>query len=255
LTNFNIIYILIGNNNYGAKMNLSQALTNIMSSLMLINIKVTGTVIEQTTGKNLNQELGNLEFPFVGAINTYETITLMIQFLGFFILMSMIYRFISHNPYAGSSFIENNQKDNKLVSLDKTPSMSEVIVDKNEDLFKKPMIEFDFQDIGLNTIVSQILEKVKYLKNHDIVKKDMEIALIIENTRTQYLKQILNTYMNIPKYKRGIVEDKESPIYSAMAQLNTVLDGLNKVEERILKNTLMSQKANEIFLTEKMKNI
>lgn len=127
-------------------------------------------------------------------------------------------------------------------------------VEPTIDMFKKPMLEFDFQDIGLNTITNKILEKVKYLETHDIVKKDMEIALIVGNTNG-YLKQILNTYMNVPRHKRGIVEDRESPISNALEQLCTIIETLNKIEDRILKNTVMSQKANEIFLKEKMKHI
>lgn len=229
-------------------MNLSQGIMNIMSSMMLINIKGTERILSSHTGISLRETIGNS----IGSVNNFDNITTAITILGVITLASTVFRMyrIHSVPNAVISFIENKNS----VSLAKEPTISSII-DKDEELFKKPTMEFDFQDMILNTIVSQILEKVKYLKNHDIVKKDMEIALIVENTKTQYLKQTLNTYMNVPKYKRGIIEDKESPIYSAKEQLNTILDGLNKVEDRILNNTLMSQKANEIFLKEKMKQI
>jgi hypothetical protein len=83
----------------------------------------------------------------------------------------------------------------------------------------------------------------------------MEILLIIENTKTQYLPKVFNDYIQTPKNKIGNKEDNQSPYSLALNQLHIILNGLDAIEERIVKNNVMAQKANEIFLKEKMGSI
>jgi len=123
------------------------------------------------------------------------------------------------------------------------------------DMFKKPKLDYDFEDKDLNELGIQIQNKVKYLKGHNFLQKDMEALLMVENTEKEYLKSIHQTYIEIPFSKRGNIKMEKSPYSLAYSQLNLLLESLDEIENKIVDHNVMNQRANEIFLKEKLANM
>jgi hypothetical protein len=140
------------------------------------------------------------------------------------------------------------------VNIDKEIKIAKI--EKNElikDMFKKEKLyDYDFEDKDLNELGVQIQNKVKYLKGHSFLQKDMESLLMVENTDKEYLKVIHEKYIEIPFSKRGNNKIGNSPYSLTTSQLELLLKGLDEIENKIVKNNIMDQKANEIFLKQKV---
>jgi hypothetical protein len=137
------------------------------------------------------------------------------------------------------------------VNLDKESKAEKV--EPIKDMFKKEKLyDYDFEDKDLNELGVQIQNKVKYLKGHSFLQKDMESLLMVENTDKEYLKVIHEKYIEIPFSKRGNNKIGNSPYSLTTSQLELLLKGLDEIENKIVKNNIMDQKANEIFLKQKV---
>lgn len=147
-----------------------------------------------------------------------------------------------------TSFIKYSD-NNTNTSL--TKEVSNAVFSKN----KEEINYYDFQNEHLNKLVIKIQEKLKYLKGHELIRKDMEVTLLIENIQSEYLSKIFKTYIQIPENKREEKKEINSPFSLTANQLNIILSGLEEVENRIVNNNIMNQKAHEIFLKEKMGSI
>lgn len=160
------------------------------------------------------------------------------------------------------SYSATMKKPETVVPTEKVNLNKEIKVKKMEktepikDMFKKEKLyDYDFEDKDLNELGIQIQNKVKYLKGHSFLQKDMESLLMVENTDKEYLKLIHEKYMEIPFSKRGNKKIEKSPYSLTTSQLEILLKGLDEIEDKIVKNNIMDQKANEIFLKQKVANM
>jgi len=130
--------------------------------------------------------------------------------------------------------------------------IADVKIHEKVDIKKE---KIDIEDKDLNRIMNEIIAKNNYLKNHDLVKENIEYIHMIENTESKYLPNIYNNFIVIPKEKRNQIHNKNNPYILTLNQLNLLLNGLIVIEDNILEKTIMNQKVNEIFLKEKMGSI
>jgi hypothetical protein len=235
-------------------MTLGDKIIRLMMSIVLINMKTTLAICEFTMGKTFHEIIGDINLPILGSINIFDVCMSLMILFGYISLFTTIFSLVPHVPEIVEKFITKQNKLPNSVNLEKEEVINNP-VNIDHDLFKKRNLEINFDNMELNSITHQILEKVKELKDNEIVKKDMEIWLVIENTKSEYLPRVFYDYIQIPKNRLGIKEDKQSPYSLTLNQLNIILNGLDAIEERIVKNNIMSQKANEIFLKEKMGSI
>jgi hypothetical protein len=139
------------------------------------------------------------------------------------------------------------------VNLNKEAKIAVDKVEPIKDMFKKEKLyDYDFEDKDLNELGVQIQSKVKYLKNHSFLQKDMESLLMVENTEKEYLSKIHQDYIEVPFSKRGNKKMENSPYSLASRQLELLLKGLDEIENKIVNHNVMNQKANEIFLKQKV---
>jgi hypothetical protein len=80
----------------------------------------------------------------------------------------------------------------------------------------------------------------------------MESLLMVENTEKEYLSKIHQDYIEVPFSKRGNKKMENSPYSLASRQLELLLKGLDEIENKIVNHNVMNQKANEIFLKQKV---
>lgn len=143
------------------------------------------------------------------------------------------------------------------VNLNKEVKVAIKKIEEVKDaVFKKEKLyDYDFEDKDLSELGVQIQNKVKYLKDHSFLQKDMESLLMVENTDKEYLRVIHEKYVEIPFSKRGNKKMENSPYSLTASQLELLLKGLDEIENKIVKNNIMDQKANEIFLKQKVANM
>lgn len=152
--------------------------------------------------------------------------------------------------------ILNNKKDSiksNLVNL--TKIAQEEIQSAIKQINKENDIPFNFKNNELNKLVIEILNKLEYLKNHVYIQKDIESALMVEKTEKEYILKIHKNYIDIPENKRGKNGIKNSPYNLTFKQLKLLISGLDEIENKIVKDSLMKQKINEKFLKEKVGSI
>jgi hypothetical protein len=151
----------------------------------------------------------------------------------------------SHNEETKVNLEKAVEKEGLAVFVDLKKDIQETVISKNEN-------PLDFKNTELNNLVKEILGKVEYLKNHGYLQKNMESALMVEKTEAEYLFRIHKNYMDIPANKREIKGVEDSPYDSTFNQLSLIITGLDEIENKIVKDSVMKQKANEIFLKEKV---
>lgn len=140
------------------------------------------------------------------------------------------------------------------VNLNKEVKVAKI--EQVKDIFKKEKLyNFDFEDKELSELGVQIQNKVKYLKAHNFVQKDMESLLMVENTEKEYLSTIHQDYIGVPFSKRGNKKMENSSYCLASRNLELLLKGLDEIENKIVSHNVMNQKANEIFLKQKVANM
>lgn len=124
--------------------------------------------------------------------------------------------------------------------------------EKNTETTNTQIFKGDFEDKELNLLVQKIQNKVNFLQYKPIIKRDIESSLMLDKIQNEYLNTIHESYMSIPPSKRGNINIPNSSYDLTMRQLNLILDGLDKIEDRIVENNLVHQKATEVFLKEKI---
>lgn len=124
--------------------------------------------------------------------------------------------------------------------------------DKNSEVNNIETFKGDFEDKELNHLIHKIKNKVIFLQNNHIIKKDIESSLMLEQIQSEYLNAIHESYISIPASKRGNINIPNSSYDLTMRQLNLILDGLDKIEDRMVENNMDQQKVTEVFLKEKI---
>jgi hypothetical protein len=110
----------------------------------------------------------------------------------------------------------------------------------------------DFEDKELNRLAQKIQNKVNFLQDKPLIKRDIESSLMIEKIQDEYLKAIHESYISIPPNKRGNVNIPDSSYDLTLRQINLILEGLDKIEDKIVNHGNIKQRTNEIFLKEKI---
>jgi hypothetical protein len=186
----------------------------------------------------------------------------MCYLMGIMFGMKAIFAFKAHAEYYGGveihasneKKIKNPVQQSAKVNLNKEIKIDTVKKTESvKDMFKKEKLyEYDFEDKELSELGVHVQNKVKYLKGHNFLQKDMEALLMVENTEKEYLKSIHQSYIEIPFAKRGDKKIENSPYNLTMRQLNVLLQGLDDIENKIVQSNIMDQKANERFLKQKV---
>lgn len=225
--------------------------------LQVASVATVGNSIAATPG-SIGQ-LNNVLNDGISQVSSMIGMLSYIMGLGFGIKGALALK--EYIEYGGQSSISSENKYKKpappppvKVNLNK-----EVKVENSQpikDIFKKEKLyDYDFEDKELSELGIQIQNKVKYLKDHSFLKKDMEALLMVENTEKEYLKNIHQSYIDIPASKRGSKKIDNSPYSLTFRQLNLLLQGLDEIENKIVNHNVMNQKANEIFLKQKVANM
>jgi hypothetical protein len=123
----------------------------------------------------------------------------------------------------------------------------EIHKDSNHQIFNG-----DFQDKEINRLVKIIHNKVTELKDNSFIRRDIESSLMLDQIECEYLFTIYTSYMDTPPSKRGNAYTQNSPYDLTIRQINLILKGLDKIENKIAENNILNQRATEIFLKEKV---
>lgn len=108
-------------------------------------------------------------------------------------------------------------------------------VDKHiENIQHTKLDDYDFEDKELNSLFEKIKKKIILLKSNIFINGDVESIILLEQIEQESIKTIYTNYMDIPPNKRGDKSTTDSPYNLTLRQLKLILEGLYKIEEKII---------------------
>lgn len=236
-------------------------LVKFFSAAMILNLPTTLKMVFISWGiSDVLYIPLSLEGTFMGDVLTgilsgsgtlFSTISSIGSFLGLIIFIGIFYELAKAiNPdffvaFLTGSPVKDKEKNN-LVNIEKEQESVKI---------SQENINFDFNNAELNSLVNEILKKLDYLKNHEFVSRDMDSLLLVEKIGQEYLQKIHKNHINIPENKRDNKSTEYNPYELTFNQLNLLLKGLDEIENRIVKDGVINQRATEIFLKEKVGNM
>lgn len=235
------------------------AIAGILMAMPNLMLDGTENIASVANSGALSQAVENTQSMIASVLSLISYIT----GIGFGIKGALALKEYNENP---SSYTANeeNYKPAPLplqkVNIQKAKSYNSIVNTPDDTVYSKSVpkektYDYNFEDSELNQLGIKIQAKVKYLISHKFLQKDMESLLMIENTKNEYLRIIHESYIDIPNDKRGNENIEGSPYELTSKQLNLLLKGLEQVEDKIVSDNIMNQKANEIFLKQKVANM
>lgn len=223
---------------------------------LMMTTSVTFGAVAPVTNSGLSQSLDNTQIRIIDILSLISYLT----GIGFGIKGALALKEYNENP--GSYTVKEEisrpaPPPPQKVNIQKAKSYESIVKTIDDTVYskavpKQKLYDYDFEDKELNQLGVQIQGKVKYLIGHKFLQKDMESLLMVENTEKEYLEAIHKKYIEVLYYRRGNKSMENSPYNLTFRQLNLILKGLDEIEEKIVKNNIMDQKANEIFLKQKI---
>lgn len=229
-----------------------------MPDLMMTTSGTFGAVAPATSS-GLSPSLDNTQIRIIDILSLMSYII----GIGFGIKGALALKEYNENP---GSYTVNEETSKpappppQKVNIQKAKSYESIVKTTDDTVYskaipKQKIYDYDFEDKELNELGVRIQSKVKYLKGHSFLQKDMESLLMVENTEKEYLRVVHESYIDIPSDKRGNRSTEGSPYDLASKQLNLLVEALDQIEDKIVNHNIMNQKANEIFLKEKIANM